>query len=578
MTALTMIKLSKLIPDAAINTRVTARGAEIEALADNIRNVGLLLPLSVRKSDKGYAIIDGHRRHAALLLVHTDPDIEVPALVQDVGNAAAHTMSLSANIMRVPLHPVDQYRAFARLVDEGATAEDVAQTFGVTVKMVKQRMAMGNVIDPVIDAYLDEKIDLEIIKLFAAEPKTKQQALWDQIADDNLHRYQINQLFSDASYTHRDPIVKFVGREAYVNAGGEIIGDLFGEGGEKWTDVPLAQRLAAERIVEVKQMLLDTGWQFVVSREKDGLSRWQYQNIKGEPVYESSAHQVRIEALQNLLNDGDLEPEIYDQREQELYELEDKITYSFTPEIKARSGVFITTDYELIYGMIAPSRQAKEEKKAGATEAKEEGISQALMADIKGVLTESVQFQLARSDSPLTLPLLLLSMISEFEGHYATTLSLSSNLRHKREQSLLDQTIRDQLDAALLPEGSLIEKLKLLSHPDWEPHVLRLLKLLTARMLVTLDNTDPLLELLVDELGVVPGLYKLFDLERQSHFERIPSKMIEAALKKTGTPIPKKFTKKALAALAADKTRNALWLPELLVYKAPKAKLKKKAA
>jgi len=578
MTALTMIKLSKLIPDAAINTRVTARSAEIEALADNIRNVGLLLPLSVRKSDKGYAIIDGHRRHAALLLVHTDTDIEVPALVQDVGNALAHTMSLSANIMRVPLHPVDQYRAFARLVDEGATVDDVARTFGVTVKMVKQRMALGDVISPVMDAYLDEQIDLEIVRLFAAEPRKKQLALWDQIKDDGMHRWQINQLFRDTHYSKNDPIVKFVGRDLYVNSGGEIIEDLFGEDGERWTDVALAQRLATERIGEMKQMLLDTGWQFVDIEDKDSLSRWQYQHLKGEPVYESAEHQARIIEITAKLDNEDFEREAFNELERELEELDDRITYTFTPDIKARSGVFITNDYEMIYGMVAPSRQVKDKEKADKKEAKDEDISQALMADIKGVLTESVQFQLARSDSPLTLPLLLLTMISEFEGSYSPTLSLSSNLRHKREQSLLDQTIRDELDKALLPEGSMIEKLRLLSHPDWEPHVLRLLKLMTARMLMTIDNTDPLLRLLVDDLGVVPGLYKLFDLERQSHFERIPTKMIEAALKKSETPIPKKFTKKALATLATEKTRNAFWLPDLLIYKEPKVKPKKKAA
>lgn len=578
MTTLTTVKLNELIPDAGINTRVTARGAEIEAMAENIRHLGLLLPLSVRKSDKGYAIIDGHRRHAALLLVHADQNIDIPVLVQEATDSQAHTMSLSANIMRVPLHPVDQYRAFARLVDDGATVEDVARTFGVTIKLVKQRMALGDVIGPVMDAYLDEKIDLELVKLFAGEPKQKQQSLWDQVMDDNLHRWQINQLFSDATFDKSDPITEFVGREAYVAAGGQITEDLFGEQGEKWTDVPLAQRLAKERMAEVKQMMLDSGWQFVVTEEEGGLARWQYHKLKGQPTYDSAEHEARLKELHEKADNPDAE---YDDAmsaiEDEIEELEARITYTFPPNIKKISGVFITKDYEPVYGVMAP--EAKKEKgKAEAGEQKEEGISQALMADIKGVLTEAVQFQLARADSPLTLPLLLLTMISEFQGSYASTLSMSSNLRHRREQSLLDQTIRDQLDAALLPEGSMIEKLRLLSHPDWEPHVLRLLKLLTARMLMTLDNTDPLVGLLVDDLGVVPGLYKLFDLERQSHFERIPTKMIEAALKKSGTPVPKKFTKKALAALAADKTRNALWLPELLVYKAPKPKAKKKAA
>lgn len=47
----------------------------------------------------------------------------------------------------------------AALKSEGRTVEDIAARFGVTELLVKKRLAIANLIDPVLNAYRKEQID-----------------------------------------------------------------------------------------------------------------------------------------------------------------------------------------------------------------------------------------------------------------------------------------------------------------------------------------------------------------------------------------------------------------------------------
>src|SRR5207244_351853 len=54
---------------------------------------------------------------------------------------------------RQPMHPADQFEAFARLVRTGLSVEDVAARFGVTPLFVSQRLKLANVSPTLIELY-----------------------------------------------------------------------------------------------------------------------------------------------------------------------------------------------------------------------------------------------------------------------------------------------------------------------------------------------------------------------------------------------------------------------------------------
>src|SRR6187200_428402 len=115
------VALNTLIPGGSIDSRAKVnRGVSIDTLANSIKQLGLILPLSVIKDGEKWRVVDGNRRLAALKLVHRgNKDALVPVLEADADLATARAMSLAANVERLPLHPVDQYEAFAAIAAEG---------------------------------------------------------------------------------------------------------------------------------------------------------------------------------------------------------------------------------------------------------------------------------------------------------------------------------------------------------------------------------------------------------------------------------------------------------------------------
>jgi len=148
------IPLSKLVPSPS-NVRRTGWEAQIEELAASIAAHGLLQNLSVRAAldvdgaDTGkFEVVAGGRRLAALKLLVKRKVLPkaaaIPCLLLETG--LVEEISLAENITQCPMHPADQYEAFARLAREhGMAAEDIAARFGVTPSVVKQRMKLGAV-------------------------------------------------------------------------------------------------------------------------------------------------------------------------------------------------------------------------------------------------------------------------------------------------------------------------------------------------------------------------------------------------------------------------------------------------
>lgn len=104
--------------------------AELEALADSIRERGILQPLLVRPcgGTADYEIVAGERRWRAAQRAGLH---EVPAVVRELSDRDTLELALIENLQRADLSALDEAQAFRRLVDEfGHTQEDVAAAIG----------------------------------------------------------------------------------------------------------------------------------------------------------------------------------------------------------------------------------------------------------------------------------------------------------------------------------------------------------------------------------------------------------------------------------------------------------------
>jgi ParB family chromosome partitioning protein len=129
-----MIPLNKLIPSPA-NVRKTGAAIGIEELAASIAAHVLLQNLQVREGKGGkFEVVAGGRRLAALKLLAKQKAItKVTGIGCNVlGDEDATEISLAENVIRLPMHPADQYDAFKLLADAGKGPEEIAARFGCT--------------------------------------------------------------------------------------------------------------------------------------------------------------------------------------------------------------------------------------------------------------------------------------------------------------------------------------------------------------------------------------------------------------------------------------------------------------
>ena len=110
---------------------------ELTALAESIRQHGVLQPLTVRETGTGYyQIIAGERRWRAARMAELT---EVPAIVVEADDRKAMELALIENLQRQDLNSVEEALGYQSLIEEfGLTQEEAANRVG------KSRPAVAN--------------------------------------------------------------------------------------------------------------------------------------------------------------------------------------------------------------------------------------------------------------------------------------------------------------------------------------------------------------------------------------------------------------------------------------------------
>ena len=134
--------------DHAVRMEINAE--DVNGLTSSISRVGILSPLVVEKTDDGYNIICGHRRHKAALLANMK---KVPCIVRDSKLADVKEITFAENFFRADLSPIEQAAAIKDVIDSGAmTVEQVAAGFHRSEHWVAQQVAILGWPDDVLAA------------------------------------------------------------------------------------------------------------------------------------------------------------------------------------------------------------------------------------------------------------------------------------------------------------------------------------------------------------------------------------------------------------------------------------------
>ena len=289
------------------NVRKTPPDAVAEAeMKASIATHGLLENLVARSDgpDGDYAVVAGGRRLAALKALAADGVLDachpVPCLIR---NAASAELSLAENVIRIAMHPADQVIAFTKLAESGVTVAAIAARFGMSERLVEQRLRLGNAAPELLDAYRTDNIGLETLKAFAVTTDhSRQMAVWEQLANQGYRPApsQVKRLLTEERIPANSAMARFVGVDAYEDAGGPVLRDLFATEDEDgiWFEAPaLLNELAMAKLGETVKDLA-TRWHWAMAmQEIDWTEVARYGRIHPEPATPTDEETAELERL-----------------------------------------------------------------------------------------------------------------------------------------------------------------------------------------------------------------------------------------------------------------------------------------
>ena len=192
MSEISEIAISDIIPNPT-QPRSEFDEEALEELADSIRQLGLIQPITVKRDGDKYVIISGERRWRASEKAGLTA---IPAYVREVDDTTLHAMALVENIQREDLNAIEISLGMQRLVEEcGLTQEALATRLGKKRSTVANYLRLLNLPDEIQYAIKSGAISMGHAKAIASvDSRSKQLSLLKRCIKNSLSVHQIEAL------------------------------------------------------------------------------------------------------------------------------------------------------------------------------------------------------------------------------------------------------------------------------------------------------------------------------------------------------------------------------------------------
>ena len=192
MTEMAEIALTDIVPNP---TQPRSRFDEeaLDELADSIRTLGVIQPVTVRRRDDGkYVLISGERRWRAAQRADLKT---LPAYVREVDDENLHAMALVENIQRQDLNAIEIALGMQRLIDEcNLTQDALSEKVGKKRSTVSNYMRLLKLPDQVQLALKEGLISMGHAKAIAGAPEGQQLRILKRCVKRGLSVRQVEEL------------------------------------------------------------------------------------------------------------------------------------------------------------------------------------------------------------------------------------------------------------------------------------------------------------------------------------------------------------------------------------------------
>jgi ParB family chromosome partitioning protein len=272
-------------------------------------------------------------------------DFPVACRISEQDDAATYQGQIAENICRQAMHPMDEFEAFAHLAALGWSEDKIASHYGTTKRAIADRMAIGGATGSVRQAFRDNSISFDIVKIFAGCPDlTRQERVFRDLFGtpqaNNIH--SVRKALYQSAIEASDDLAVFVGLDAYEAAGGAILRDLLSDE-IHLTDLDLLADLRDDKLQAVVDATLKDGWKWVEATSQPmHVAKRGFRVLSGSTPDNYDALATRMDEITTIVEhcEDDSAPAIVTLCDE--YERLSQEAQVFSPEDMAFSGVLVT--------------------------------------------------------------------------------------------------------------------------------------------------------------------------------------------------------------------------------------------
>jgi ParB family chromosome partitioning protein len=167
MDKITYIPLKEITPNKR-NLRSNTESNDLAELAESIKAVGLINPITVRDAHKTvmddapdgfkYEIVSGERRFKAAEIAGLK---EIPAIVKKLTDDQTMEIIIIENLQRKEIHPLDEASGFEYLLKSGKYNEEaIGDKIGKSASFVTKRLKLLSLVNDVKRAFRNNELTL----------------------------------------------------------------------------------------------------------------------------------------------------------------------------------------------------------------------------------------------------------------------------------------------------------------------------------------------------------------------------------------------------------------------------------
>ncbi|MBE6458598.1 MAG: ParB/RepB/Spo0J family partition protein [Alphaproteobacteria bacterium] len=184
-----LVDINAIIP-GKFQPRTEFEQEALKALADSIKEKGVLQPLLVRRQGDKYELIAGERRWRASKLAGLS---ELPVVIKDLSDKEVLEAALVENILRENLSAIEEAEGYQRLIDEFShTQEALSQVVGKSRSHISNTLRLLTLPTSVRDMIKDGRLSAGHARALVGLDDAE--LLAQQIVKQNLNVRQVEEL------------------------------------------------------------------------------------------------------------------------------------------------------------------------------------------------------------------------------------------------------------------------------------------------------------------------------------------------------------------------------------------------